>query len=384
MELQGAEGMTDTAEAMEQAFLKLARPVRASTSRPQLRLPLPLPGPPPPTRGGVAALLPARSGEVLPPAASAPAGPMALVLPVLKNPAAVYLLSSLAPGPSRETTASALRTAARLFGCELDTMPWHEIGAREMHLLRGLLAENYAPSSANRILSAVRQVLQQAWDMDQIDGEACRRACRVKPVKGSREPPGRALEEGECAALFRACADGTVSGARDAAAFALMFGCGLRRHEASGLDCADIPADDRALRVIGKGNVERTVYPPAGARDAFACWLSVRGDEPGPFLTPVLKGGVVRIARLTPQALRLRLQARAGRAGLARGCTPHDLRRTFISQLLEAGGDIAMVQKLVGHASPRTTSRYDRRSERAKAKTAALLHVPFVNPLPAA
>jgi site-specific recombinase XerD len=78
---------------------------------------------------------------------------------------------------------------------------------------------------------------------------------------------------------------------------------------------------------------------------------------------------------MTAQALYLTLQKRAKEAGVA-AFSPHDLRRTFVSDLLDAGADLATVQKLAGHADPGTTARYDRRGEAAKAKAAGLLVFP--------
>ena len=113
-------------------------------------------------------------------------------------------------------------------------------------------------------------------------------------MKGSRLPAGRSLDHGELVALFNACAcDISPAGARDAAAFALMFGAGLRRAEAAAARIEDYDIESGALRVLGKGNRERNVYATNGGKDALNAWIAARGNEAGSLLCPVSQSGVV-------------------------------------------------------------------------------------------
>ncbi len=311
-----------------------------------------------------------------------PSAPPALadeVLPVAPNPAAVYL-ASLADGSGRIAMRSTLGQIARMLGCpSADACPWHALRHRHVVELRTRLAERYAPATANKALSAIRGTLQAAWRLGLISTDDYQRAIDVKAVRGTRLPAGRALDAGELTALFRACADGTPAGARDAAAFSLMFGCGLRRAEAVTVAIGDYEPQSGTLRIIGKGNKERTVYAMHSTRAALNAWMALRGDTPGSLLTPVSQLGAVDVRPMTAQALMMRLRRRAKQARIGH-CSPHDLRRSFVSTALESGADLAMVQALAGHASPTTTARYDRRPETAKAAAAERVHVPFVAP----
>jgi len=297
-----------------------------------------------------------------------------------QDPARVYL-ARLAPG-SRRVQAGALEGVARLLsGAKLgaEGFPWADLRYQHTQAVRASLAERYAPATANRVLAALRGVLREAWRLGQLGAEDLARAIDLPGVRGHRLPAGREVTPGELAALFSHCASddrNPTCAARDAAALALLYGAGLRRSEAVDLELTDFDPETGALTVCGKGQKERTAYLDAGARDALAAWLEYRGRERGPLLTPVTRSGNVLIRPLTAQAVRKALRRRSDAAGV-REFAPHDLRRSFISHLLDRGADIATVQRMAGHAQVTTTARYDRRGEEAKQKAAALLSVPF-------
>lgn len=122
----------------------------------------------------------------------------------------------------------------------------------------------------------------------------------------------------------------------------------------------------------------RAAYVFEGAAAALADWLALRGTAPGRIFCPVLKSGAIRAGRgLTPEAMAQMLDKRALQAGLDKPITWHDFRRTFAGNLLEAGHDLVTVQRLMGHATPVTTSLYDRRDEASRRRAVRSLHVPY-------
>jgi site-specific recombinase XerC len=143
------------------------------------------------------------------------------------------------------------------------------------------------------------------------------------------------------------------------------------------LDLDNFDAETGELRIIGKGNRARKGWLTNGSRDALDAWLVFRGSNPGPLFYPVRKGGHVECRRMTDGAVAELVRRLASQAKIAR-ISPHDARHHFIGSLLDAGADLSVTQALAGHSSPATTSRYDRRGDRAKKRAAELLHVPFV------
>lgn len=301
------------------------------------------------------------------------------------DPALVYL-TSLAPS-GRRTMRAKLASVARIVGVDAGTLPWSGLRFEHVTAIRAeLQAAGKSPATINATLSALRGVARAAWHMNQINAEDYHRIQAVRSVPGARLLRGRALAGGELAALMTACAaDETAAGARDAALIALLFAGGLRRSECVALDAGDYDEAVGELRVRGKGNKERLVYLTGGGAGALADWLLVRGTEPGPLVVPVRRWGYVQLRRMTDQAVYSALLKRVREAGL-KPSSPHDLRRTFVSELLDRSADVAAVQRLAGHASVTTTVRYDRRGEAANRKAAALLHLPYrarVRELPA-
>lgn len=293
------------------------------------------------------------------------------VPPADRHPAAVYL-SSLSKG-SRRTIRQALDRIAELVTggeADADELPWHRLEYRHARAIRTRLREEYAPATVNKFLSALRGVMREAWRLELVEADRYQRIADVEGVSADRLPAGRGLSLGELHRLRGACeADENGTGERDLALIAAMARAGLRRSEVVALDLEDLRPleDDRAELVVrdGKGGKDRVVPVANGTLKALEAWVRVRGREPGPLFTPVDRFGNVTIRRLSTQAIYSRLQRRAAEAGIEE-VSPHDLRRTFVSDLLDAGNDLSVTRDLAGHASTDTTARYDRRGERAK------------------
>lgn len=255
---------------------------------------------------------------------------------------------------------------------------WHALPPSALDSIRARLAERYAPATANRVLSAVRGVMHQCWRHGLIDADTRDRLKDLPRVGGRRLPAGRDIPVADQTALLRVCReDRSSAGSRDAAAIALMLGCGMRRAEVCALCISDLDRSKLSLRVVGKGDRDRLVWLSNGTAEAMGDWLHVRGDGPGPLFNPIHRSGNLRHGRgLTPHALYLMLAARSAAAGI-QPVRPHDARRTFVGTALDRGLDLSTVANLVGHASVTTTQRYDRRPDQRRREAMGALTIPY-------
>lgn len=299
-------------------------------------------------------------------------------LPLTQHPAAVYL-SQLAPS-SRRTMRQALNAIASMLTngqCDAMTLDWSKLRYQHTSALAAVFRDKYAPATANRMLSALRRVLKEARRLKLMDADDYDSAVDVKGIKSTQMLRGRALSEAEISALLSVCQDdSTPKGVRDAAMISILM-AGLRRSEAVNLDLVDFDPKTGGLTIRrGKGMKDRMTYLPDGAAAAVLDWLEIRGDEPGPLLYPVDKAGRITTRRLTDQAVMFVLQKLASQAGVA-AFSPHDFRRTFITELLNTGADVIAVSRLAGHADPATTAKYDMRGEEVKRLAVSKLKVPI-------
>jgi site-specific recombinase XerD len=261
-------------------------------------------------------------------------------------------------------------------------VPWWELRYEGTAALRAVMLDiGWSPSHINKHLSALRRVLKESWRLGLMSAEDYHRAIDLAPVKATREPAGRDVAETELDALLAACDDSPL-GVRDTAVIAVVYVTGIRRSEAAALTLSSYSSAAHSLRLVGKGNKERTVPISATALPWLDAWLRVRGGKPGPLFCPLRKGGNVEHRHLTSQTIADLLERRRIQAGVALPVKPHDLRRTLIGDLLDNGTDLVTAQQIAGHADPRTTSKYDRRGLDTKRDAVDGLRLPSRQPPP--
>ncbi len=184
-------------------------------------------------------------------------------------------------------------------------------------------------------------------------------AATVKPPSPAKRLP-KALPLADVAAVRDAAgAPGTTLALRDRALLEVLYGTGARISEAVGLDVDDLDPVDGTVLLRGKGGKERLVPVGSFAREAVDAYL-VRGrpelvssgtGTPALFLNA--RGG-----RLSRQSAWAVLVKAADRAGVTKDVSPHTMRHSFATHLLDGGADVRVVQELLGHASVTTTQVY--------------------------
>lgn len=286
------------------------------------------------------------------------------------NPSDIYI-NSLKSNASRTAMASTLNCCTQILS-GLDDMDahrynWSTLSYNDIHtILNNLTNKKYSPQTLNRYLSALKGVAKYAYKSGLISNEDHEHIKEIKGTKGSHKSKGRALEMEELNALLDHCFHKEGSKAlRDATVMALIYGSGLRRSEAANLTFSALDLKERTIKILGKGNKTRVISLNERTSDMLNLYLEMRGHDEGPLFVRIKKGGAVTKLPISPQAIYDIVIMRYKEAGLTR-LSPHDLRHTFATSLLESGTTLAVVQQLLDHENIETTTGYLHMREKDK------------------
>jgi integrase/recombinase XerC len=215
----------------------------------------------------------------------------------------------------------------------------------------GVLAVDRADTSRARKLASIRAFYRAMRRSQRMVSDP---AAEMRSPKVARRLP-KPLPERELIELLAAPDARTVLGLRDRAMLELLYGAGVRVSELCGLSLDDVDREARVVKVLGKGNKERLCPFNRATLSALDAYLARRAElaASSEALFVNHRGG-----RLTTRSVARHLDRYVLRAGLARRVSPHALRHSFATHLLNRGLDIRSIQELLGHASLSTTQRY--------------------------
>jgi integrase/recombinase XerC len=214
-----------------------------------------------------------------------------------------------------------------------------------------LSGRGYAPSTVSRRLASLRSFYRFQRRRGEMERDP---AAGLRNPKQPKRLP-RLLRVDEVIRLLDAIATDTALGVRDRAMFETLYGGGLRVSELVGLDLGDLDLEQELVRVRGKGRRERLAPVGRMAADWIARWLAVRqprtAQEKGVFLNRYGD-------RLTTRSVGRLLETHLVGLGLTEAASPHTLRHSFATHLLDRGADLRSVQELLGHRKLTTTQIY--------------------------
>lgn len=294
-----------------------------------------------------------------------------------EHPAAVFV--ALLSKKNTSKSIAMLNKIAKFFTSDkLDAVvfAWGNLRYQHAMAFRAKMQEVYSPGYVNLMLGQIRGVSKHAWQLGHMSAEDYQRIRVVRNIAHNDDTVGRSVSTKEISRLFTSFPD-TEIGDRDRAILALLYGCGLRRGEICGLRLKDYDKGLKRLRVARKKGRVQYVYLSKGVQIALDKWMAYDGkilEDLGPMFYSLtnLEVNEEPVRPLCSDSI-WRITKKAIKNSGIEGFTPHDLRRTYCTNLLSNGVDISIVQKLMGHKSINTTVRYDKRGEVEKQEAVAHL-----------
>lgn len=259
----------------------------------------------------------------------------------------IYLKSERAASPC---TIEAYSRDLRRFAATLEIHQIQSIESISWELVQKICAElscTWAKSTAARWLKAVKSFLKYARKEGLTKHDE---GALVEIPKLWQQLP-RILSRNHLEVLLDGIDDGDLEGARDKAFFEVLYSCGLRISEACNLDIEDV--NDQMIRVKGKGSKQRQVPIGSKALMSLDSYLGhYRNDQMSALF--IRKDG----RRVSRSLMGHRLRKHLNELAIGPIASPHTLRHSYATHLLEGGADIRIIQELLGHSSIATTDRY--------------------------
>lgn len=293
---------------------------------------------------------------------------------IYKNPAKTYILSLDSEVNSKNTALALNRLCKRLSNKACyEAFDWSKLNYTSLISLKAdLQNDNYSAGSINTYLALFKGVSVNAWRQKIISTDDYLHIQDIKRVKNQRIVSGRSLSASEIKILIKHCTNQqTNAGKRNAALIALAYGAGLRVHELISVTTDNYFSDH--VRIVGKGNKERKNPLPSFVSKIVDQWLTSRKkfDCEHLFLR-IHRGDHIKNNKLSKQSIGM-IFSKILTQAKTEHFTPHDLRRSFATNLLDAEVDLFTVQNLMGHANSDTTKLYDLRGDKVKARAVELL-----------
>ncbi len=289
------------------------------------------------------------------------------------SPCSLYL-RRLAPS-GRKSVASQLKQMKHIleWSGTTEKQPFHLLTYGEVESIKHTMIDNgKSARTINLALNAIKGVVKTGFLMDITPDNVWLKVQAVKSVKTTPSSRGSALTSFDVKKLLLDCSiDKRPIGLRDSAILAVFLSSGARRFELSNFKLDSFNIQKQTIEIkAGKGRKTRCQNLPIWVTPYIDAWLKFRGHEQGFLFNPFRSRIPNPVHQMSASAIYRVVKSRTEMT-LEKSSAPHDLRRTFITQLLRQNVDLSTASKLAGHASLATTQIYDKRDE-AVTREAAL------------
>ncbi len=249
----------------------------------------------------------------------------------------------------------------------LESFPWELLADHTFFVeITARITSRFGRQHAGKYVIAMRALLRSLATSGHADYAAATQTLSMNKVyQSTSDPAPLSFTTTDLWSILRRCRQDAspTKGRRDLAIISVGASTGARRSELVHVELADLDRRHRTVGLWVKGGGKRTASLHVGTMEHLEYWLDLRGEGAGPLFPSLRKGGYIGEQPMSDHQYWKMLHQRSEEAEVNPVISPHDLRRWFVSSLLDGGVDVFQVMRSVGHKRVDTTFRYDRRSQ---------------------